>query len=233
MTYQKEQNISEQNLVNALSYLFKCQISTEFISYHVLMLSDLLYHKLFEHTAQLLQISEYQVRNQFNQLVLKYFNKSQLQLRSNDTKRQCCYNLQENHPRTQSSSSIQFQNMYSQCLQKVTQFNESDNKKLCQQVITYLQNNDSFLFWQQMHQLIPEKTTVQLREYFQNSFKRFMHQEYLIQEDKLILKEMINRTKDGKPSEIADRFMEMTKEKNYFKRNVVMYIANLQNKQKQ
>ncbi|CAL5993781.1 Hypothetical_protein [Hexamita inflata] len=197
------------------------------------MRSDLLYDKLFEHTAQLLQISEQQVRDQFNQLVLKHFNKGQLQLGSNDTKRQCCYNLQENHPRTQSPSSIQFQNMYSQCLQKVIKFNESDNKKLCQLVITYLKNNDSFLFWQRMHEQIPEKTTVQLREYFQNSFKRFMHQEYLIQEDKLILKDMINHTKDGKPSEIADRFMKMTKDKNYFKRNVVMYIANLLSKQKQ
>ncbi|CAL5993751.1 Hypothetical_protein [Hexamita inflata] len=140
---------------------------------------------------------------------------------------QQCYNLHQNKPRTQSKESIQFQNRFSSCLQVILQIQETDNKIVCEKVLSHLQQNSSKKFWKQITELIPEKTTIQLREYFQNSFKRFMHQEYLNKTDKIILQSLILEMKDKKPAEIAEKFMEMTAERNYFKRNVIMYIVNL------
>ncbi|CAL6063105.1 SANT/Myb_domain [Hexamita inflata] len=56
---------------------------------------------------------------------------------------------------------------------------ESDNKKLYHHVESHLKNNCSTIFWGKMHELIPDKTALQLRQYFHNSFARFMHQQYL------------------------------------------------------
>ncbi|CAL6079356.1 Hypothetical_protein [Hexamita inflata] len=202
------------------------------------MLPDNAHSKLFARLSQLLEVEEETVHEQFNLLVLKYIATSfQISQNSNPSKipvkRRSCYNLQENRPRTQSKQSIEFQNLFAECVQKVIRIEENDNKKLCQQITNHLQNCDGLKFWKEMHELIPDKSTVQLREYFQNSFKRFMHQEFINKEDKMVLKDLINEMKDKKPAEIADKFMEMTADRNYFKRNVLMYVVNVQSKLRQ
>ncbi|CAL6091121.1 Hypothetical_protein [Hexamita inflata] len=218
----------EYKLIESLSQLLQVEKSAQQVSFYVLMLPDYLHTRIFHDVALQLQTSEYQVREQFKLLTIKYMLKSSAKSPSltEDLNATRCYNLIENHPRTQSSASIQFQNHYADCLQEVIQIQEPDNKKLCKEVLNYFENNGSKQFWKQMHELIPEKSKVQLREYFQNSFKRFMHQEYLSQEDKIVLKDLIIQMKDRKPSEIVDKFMEMAKDKNYFKRNVIMYVVN-------
>ncbi|CAL6079354.1 Hypothetical_protein [Hexamita inflata] len=149
--------------------------------------------------------------------------------RESDSKRKC-YNLLENRPRTQSKQSIDFQNKFAQCLQQVIGEEESDNRALCLKVVDYLKNNDSLVFWRQLTRLLPEKTTIQLREYFQNSFKRFMYREFITQEDKAVLQDLMAQMAGSKPADIASRFLEMTQDRNYFKRNVVMYVVNMKDK---
>ncbi|CAL6048884.1 Hypothetical_protein [Hexamita inflata] len=228
----------EQIMIDALSQLLKLQKCPTILSYCVLMLPDNAHSKLFARLSQLLDVEEETVHEQFNLLVLKYIATSfQIFQNSNPSKipvnRRSCYNLQENRPRTQSKQSIEFQNLFAECVQKVIRIEENDNKKLCHKVTNHLQNCDGLKFWKEMHELIPDKSTVQLREYFQNSFKRFMHQEFINKEDKMVLKDLINEMKDKKPAEIADKFMEMTADRNYFKRNVLMYVVNVQSKLRQ
>ncbi|CAL5993771.1 Hypothetical_protein [Hexamita inflata] len=158
----------------------------------------------------------------------------QLDNQSNENSKQKpnqrCYNLLENSQRTQSKEAVAFQNRFAACLQQILKIQETNNRVLCEKVVRYLEEKGSKKFWVQMQLIIPEKSTVQLREYFLNSFKRFMHQEYLNKEDKVLLKELIYQMKNKKPSEIADKFIEMTADRNYFKRNVVMYIVNIKDK---
>ncbi|CAL6020395.1 Hypothetical_protein [Hexamita inflata] len=180
----------------------------------------------------MLKTKENIVLEQFKLLAMKYltintFKSFEPTESLNGTR---CYNLVENTPRTQSKDSIKFQQLFSQCLQIIILSNESDNKKLCQQVISYLKCNCSKIFWKQLQELIPEKSIKYLKEYYQNSFKRFAHQEFMTLEDKIILKDLMNEMKSSKPAEIAEIFMEMTKDKNYFRRNVIMYIVNMKNK---
>ncbi|CAL6082695.1 Hypothetical_protein [Hexamita inflata] len=219
----------EQKLIECLSQLLQVKQCAKQVSFYVLMLPDYLHARIFFDVALQLQTSENLVHEQFQLLTMKHLVKSSIKSPSltEDLNATRCYNLIENHPRTQSLASIQFQNRYSECLQKVMNIQQPDNKKLCQELLNYFENNGSIQFWKQMHELIPEKSKVQLREYFQNSFKRFMHQEFLSQEDKIVLKDLIMQMKDRKPSEIAEKFMEMARDKNYFKRNVIMYVVNL------
>ncbi|CAL6086864.1 Hypothetical_protein [Hexamita inflata] len=218
------QQLPEQKLLDALSQLLKMQKSPNVLSLYILMLPDHSYNILFQHLSKFLNESEFTIHEQFNLLVIKYISRvKEVQISTN---RRNCYNLLENMPRTQSKQSLLFQKTFSFCLNQILQTNESNNKILCKNVIKHLQTFDAGRFWKQMHSLIQYKTPVQLREYFQNSFRRFMYQEFISIEDKVILRNLITQMKDKKPSTIAEKFMEVAN-KNYFKRNVVMYVVNL------
>ncbi|CAL6017312.1 Hypothetical_protein [Hexamita inflata] len=222
----------EFKLVDCLSKLLQTESCAIQVSYKVLMLPDSIYNRIFQRMSIMLQINENIIREQFKLLATKYLTRNTFKSFEpteslNGTR---CYNLVENTPRTQSKESLKFQKLYSECLQQILQINENDNKKLCQKVVIYLQCNSSKIFWKQMSELIPEKNIKYLKEYYQNSFKRFEHQEFMTLEDKLRLKDLMNEMQTSKPAEIAEIFMEMTKDKNYFRRNVVMYIINMKNK---
>ncbi|CAL6002685.1 Hypothetical_protein [Hexamita inflata] len=217
----------QYKLVECISQLLQIEKCAALISFYVLMLPDNLYDRLFAEVALLLETDESVVHEQFKLLALTHLLKSNSQtpamyLKSN--------NVVEGSPRTQSKNSIQFQNLYSDGLQKAMRIQESDNKKLCHQVESHLKNNCSTKFWGKMHELIPDKTALQLRQYFHNSFARFMHQQYLSRKDRAVLKELMLQLTDRRPSEIADEFLEMTRDKNYFKRNVVMQVINMRTK---
>ncbi|CAL5993747.1 Hypothetical_protein [Hexamita inflata] len=222
----------EQKLIRCLSQLLQIKACAVHLSFYALMLPDHLHARLFQEVALLLETDEAEVREQFKLLTLKHLLRSTPQSPppSEGLNASKCYNLVQNSPRTQSQDSILFQYKFAECLQKVIQLQESDNKKLCQEVVNYLKCHNTKVFWQQLHGLISDKSVKYLKEYYQNSFKRFLHQEFITQEDKLVLKDLMNEMKDRKPSEIAEIFMEMTVDKNYFRRNVVMYVVNMKNK---
>ncbi|CAL6048878.1 Hypothetical_protein [Hexamita inflata] len=250
----------ERDLTEFLSRLLNTSCPIQ-LSHTVLAFPDPLKIKLFELVSLTLNIDIALVNQLFKRLVFKSVQTLRLQcqnlnslsfkvdqtlqdtkvqdtnkcehVQTTDCKNARCYNLSKNAPRTQSKEQIEFQNRFSSSLQTVLKIKETNNKTLSEKAVCYLQNNNSIQFWKEMHELIPDKSTVQLREYFQNSFKRFMHQEFINKEDKMVLKDLINEMKDKKPAEIADKFMEMTADRNYFKRNVLMYVVNVQSKLRQ
>ncbi|CAL6034427.1 Hypothetical_protein [Hexamita inflata] len=220
----------QEQLISSLAKLLLISNQHERIVYSVLMLPDNEHKDLFKNVSELLLTSEYNVKYLFNQFVLNFMvNKNRGICNQSQLNQSRCYNLRDNRPRTQSQVSINFQNRFSSALKQVLQV-DCDNKELCEITVCYLKLNNTAQFWRQMHTLIPDKNHTQLREYFQNSFKRFMHQEFLDQADKLVLKELISQMPDCRPSEIAGKFMEQMQNRNYFQRNVVMYIINLKNK---
>ncbi|CAL6048924.1 Hypothetical_protein [Hexamita inflata] len=191
------------------------------LSYHVLMLPDLMYENLFSHLAATLQMNKHLVLELFADVAVNHLTARPQPVKT--------YNLVGNRPRTQSQQSIAFQNRFANGLQMVLGVNTTDYRELCLEV-NWLNSREKTNLWYELSLVIAEKKPTQLREYFQNSFQRFMHQEYINKEDKVILKNLINEMKDKKPAVIAEKFMEMTADRNYFKRNVVMYVVNMKNK---
>ncbi|CAL6066095.1 Hypothetical_protein [Hexamita inflata] len=187
----------DRQIMDCLSQLLQIQSCPIKVSFYVLMLPDHLYSCLIRKVSYLLETPENNIFELFQIMVLNHFIYSTP--KHIITNRN--YNLVVNTPRTQSQESIQFQNMFAQCLQKVLHIQESDNKQLSQIVLSYLEQNSSKQFWKQMHE-----------------------------QNKVILQKLINNMKDKKASEIAEQFMEMTKNRNYFKRNVLMYIVNMKTK---
>ncbi|CAL6094117.1 SANT/Myb_domain [Hexamita inflata] len=98
------------------------------------------------------------------------------------------------------------------------------SKELCQELAAHFKTYDQGRFWSKVHQIIPEKTPTQLKEYFQKSFQQCLHQQ-ISAVDEAVLRNLERRMKDHKPAEVADVFMEMTNQK-YFKRSAVVFIVN-------
>ncbi|CAL5992351.1 Hypothetical_protein [Hexamita inflata] len=85
-------------------------------------------------------------------------------------------------------------------------------------------------FWGYVQQLIPEKTDKQLREYYQKSFQRLMYESLTDEDDIRLLKQLFLNDPNKRAAVLADEFMQACQNKNYFKRNIVMYIVNLKRK---
>ncbi|CAL5992397.1 Hypothetical_protein [Hexamita inflata] len=113
--------------------------------------------------------------------------------------------------------------------QNTTQYNMTC-EELCQRVDSHLQNSNRKQFWSNMQQLIPFKTEKQLREYYQKSFQRAMFTEFNDEEDKQLLKNMLDKEPNKRASVLADEFIRICKCKTYFKRSIVMFIINLKRK---
>ncbi|CAL5992091.1 Hypothetical_protein [Hexamita inflata] len=102
-----------------------------------------------------------------------------------------------------------------------------DDVQLCSQVNQLFDRSGKIQFWQQVQGVIPDKTVKQLREYYSKSFQRILFCKSIDCQDKLLLRGLVNQLGDKKPSEIAHRFQELAANKNYFQRNIIMYIINL------
>ncbi|CAL5993719.1 Hypothetical_protein [Hexamita inflata] len=212
-------------VTKALSQLLQVPNVANKVIFELLMLSDEQYSTTLEKLQSTLQLSKINVQEVVMQLTLENMTSPSLESATSQYSK-TFYNLLENRPRTQSKTSIQFQTKFSTALQQILETSITDNRELCILTNEYLQHNDYTEFWVAVHQLIPEKKPAQLRDYFQKSFQRFMYQEYITCEDKLILRDLIASMSSQKPAEIAGTFLDMFTEKNYFKRNVVMYIVN-------
>ncbi|CAL5972204.1 Hypothetical_protein [Hexamita inflata] len=103
-------------------------------------------------------------------------------------------------------------------------------EELCQRVDLHLKNSNRKYFWSRVQQLIPFKTEKQLREYYQKSFQRAMYTQFNDEEDKQLLKNMLEKEPNKRASMLADEFLGVCKCKTYFKRSIVMFIINLQRK---
>ncbi|CAL6071227.1 Hypothetical_protein [Hexamita inflata] len=79
--------------------------------------------------------------------------------------------------------------------------------------------------WIRVQQEIQNKTTKQLRDYFQNTYQKRKYNKCISNEDKKYLQLLNDEFKTERPSYITDLFLEHKKE--YFRHNVLMYIINL------
>ncbi|CAL5993797.1 Hypothetical_protein [Hexamita inflata] len=139
----------------------------------------------------------------------------------------------EKQGRTQTKQHQEFQELFStsakRLLQNFTDVSQITDKQLCGEIARYLNEFASVDFWGMLSKLVQSRTAVQLREYYKKSFSRLMFTECLAQNDKVVLKQLVASMPHSKPSEIATKFMDMFQERNYFKRNVIMYIVNMKN----
>ncbi|CAL6058056.1 Hypothetical_protein [Hexamita inflata] len=143
---------------------------------------------------------------------------------------QQCRKLVPFQRRTESQEQIAFQELFAHSASKLLNENNISNKVLCEKINTHIKQQPQF--WVNLSQLISHKTHVQLRDYYNKSFSKFMYQVFISVEHKLILRDMYQQTPNDKPSKIVERFIESTGNTQYFKRNLVMYLVNMKNKQK-
>ncbi|CAL6071251.1 Hypothetical_protein [Hexamita inflata] len=102
--------------------------------------------------------------------------------------------------------------------------NIMNSQEVCKELSAHFKVYNQTPFWNKIHSFIPEKTPIQLKEYFQKSFSKCLY-EQINAEDESILKNLEQKMKDKKPAEIADVFMEITRQK-YFKRSIIIQIVN-------
>ncbi|CAL5991648.1 Hypothetical_protein [Hexamita inflata] len=104
--------------------------------------------------------------------------------------------------------------------------NEMTDKQICQVLIDYFQKNDQSVFWERVQSIITYKTKVQLKEYFQKSFKQCQY-ENISEQDKQKIVALIQAMPQSKPSEIVDVFFNQIGGEVYFRRKVIMFVYYL------
>ncbi|CAL6012587.1 Hypothetical_protein [Hexamita inflata] len=130
---------------------------------------------------------------------------------------------------------VEFQQLFSQKLKEiivtyVPRAMITNDQELCIQINDYFKNSGQKDLWKQLNEQIPTKTIKQLREYYQKSFQRVLYDNQIDVEDKETLRQLMEQMTDDSPTSIANSFCMISKNKNYFKRNIVMYIINLKRK---
>ncbi|CAL6024983.1 Hypothetical_protein [Hexamita inflata] len=194
------------------------------VALYTMLLPDQLYEKLFQKlSTELFADTAYLQKLFVENIVSKHFIK-------NGTE----YNLKEAHLRKKSLNALEVQNQFVAALKQVLLDKgyvcaQMNPRQLCVVVNEHLQNKSSTDFWREMRKLIPQKTEIQLREYYQKSFLRHMFEESISIQDKIVLCDLMNEMADAKPSKIAEEFVKMVGSK-YFHRNVVMYVVNKKEK---
>ncbi|CAL5991346.1 Hypothetical_protein [Hexamita inflata] len=220
----------------------------------ILMLPDNTYRRLFHHLSfnGLDSSSSY---HQFCCITLQYFSKGSLMLQDMNTKSQNInaeqlpskldsaivsldtktvlkrYRNNKSEQRKETQSHVAFQTLFAQSAVSVLQSHNVSNQELCEKIDQYIANNKRAVFWKKLELLIPSKSHIQLRDYYNKSFSKCMYKEYITHEDKLILRGIMTQMPEAKPAAVVDRFIETTGSNQYFKRNLVMYVVNTKNAQ--
>ncbi|CAL6074788.1 Hypothetical_protein [Hexamita inflata] len=132
----------------------------------------------------------------------------------------------------QTESIVQKKEMFANACQKsLSLFNLSvyvgDHKQLCNAIDSIMSSDKKRAFWKNVQSMIPQKSVTQVKEYYQKCFSRVKYEQKICEEDKNILKQLSILMKESKPAEVANCFMDCYKEKNYFKRTLVMFIMYL------
>ncbi|CAL6024931.1 Hypothetical_protein [Hexamita inflata] len=230
--------ISASQLVEAIAQILKVEQTPNLhskVALYTMILSDKLYQQLFETLSRDLNVEiTYLKKLYVEQIVLKQLLKNN----NNDTKfsEHTGHKLIIAHMRKPSSSSLEIQNQFVTAVKQVlldrgcSVNSFMNHKQLCVMVNEHLKENRPLFFWRDLRQLIPNKTEVQLREYYQKSFLRHMYEESISVQDKIILCDLVNQMPGARPSKIADEFAKMVGTGKYFYRNIVMYIVNKKEK---
>ncbi|CAL6113659.1 Hypothetical_protein [Hexamita inflata] len=212
-------------------------ISPEHVAYQVMMLPDTQYHTRFAQLSLELNVDVNTLKKQFvevamAQLVIKHVSCApEADSQENAGRKK----VRQTYHRDIKPEYQQFQKLYAEKLFQVLRSADNtavftDDRELCIQVNAHFTSLGQKTFWQHLQALIPHKTVKQLREYYQNSFLRVLYDNQIDVQDKELLREMIESQREASPTDIANQFLEVCANKNYFKRNIVMYVINLKRK---
>ncbi|CAL5979859.1 Hypothetical_protein [Hexamita inflata] len=230
--------ISASQLVEAIANLLKIEQTPNLhskVALYTMILSDKLYQQLFVTLSLELNVEITCLKKVYvEQIILQQLLKNN----NNDTlfSEYSGHKLIIAHMRKPSSSSLEIQNQFVTAVKQVL-FERGcslnafmNHKQLCLMVNEHLKENRPLLFWREVRILIPEKTEIQLREYYQKSFLRHMYEESISVQDKIILCNLMSQMPGAKPSKIADEFVKIVGTGKYFYRNIIMYIVNKKEK---
>ncbi|CAL5993695.1 Hypothetical_protein [Hexamita inflata] len=222
-------NTCEQDILTIISDYLKYENSADQqrLIFHVLMLSQMDYDKLFAHISFVTNVCSKQLQIIFKQMTHQKFY---IQETQNVVSQVTTDLTAKRQQLKQSWNDIQFEQLFVKCVKIILELEQTEinNIQLCQLVDNYLKANKSITFWNRLSSLIT-KTPTQLRQYFTKSFRKYLFVQCLSDKDKYILKELIQKYVNMKPGEIADQ-LEQISGNNYFRRNVIMFIV--QNKAK-
>ncbi|CAL6114815.1 Hypothetical_protein [Hexamita inflata] len=109
----------------------------------------------------------------------------------------------------------------------ITASDQLTDRQRCQYLINYFQFHNQNQFWEKVQNIIPYKTKLQLKQYFQKSFQQCQYEE-ISDDHKNRIRELTRDMPNSKPSEIVDVFFTEIGEEVYFRRKVIMFISYLQ-----
>ncbi|CAL5977516.1 SANT/Myb_domain [Hexamita inflata] len=114
---------------------------------------------------------------------------------------------------------------------KVVQFEHMTQEELC----VFIKDNgiqNITCFWKQLAELFPNKTTKQIRDYYNKAFQKVLYTQQLTVYDKANLHALNQIWAEEPPAFIAKKFALVSEESGYFPQNVIMYVVNLRNNAK-
>ncbi|CAL5996307.1 Hypothetical_protein [Hexamita inflata] len=97
--------------------------------------------------------------------------------------------------------------------------------QICLELNNFFKTNNQKQFWTKMQQIIPSRTDVQLREYYQKQYQKCLYNDKITDIDKNSLKQLIIQMLECSPAEIANEFLDQVGVQKYFKRRIIMFIV--------
>ncbi|CAL6110480.1 Nitrogen_fixation protein NifW [Hexamita inflata] len=212
-------------------------VRPEQVAYQVMMLPDAQYHTRFAQLSLELNVDVNTLKQQFVEVAMtQLVNKQTRYLPEADSQESAGKKkVRQTYQRAIKQEYQQFQQLYAEKLFQVLRSADgsavfTNDRELCSQVNEHLASHGQKTFWASLQALMPSKTVKQLREYYQKSFLRVLYDSQIDVQDKELLREMIESQREASPTDIANQFLEVCANKNYFKRNIVMYVINLKRK---
>ncbi|CAL6092947.1 SANT/Myb_domain [Hexamita inflata] len=216
---------TDHPLLSIFQKLFKT--GPALVVYQVMMLPDPVYNFQFERAAFELQTTPELLRKQFQELANKQLFDGQQQ------KNIITAHHQKEREVKQLNQHAAYQLLFANTLQQVIGLGHDkiySERDICQMVNKFIDRHGQKDIWFHVQKLIPSKTVKQLREYYQKSFQRVLYNNNFEAQDKELIRQLVEKYSDDSPTQITNKFMCMCSNKNYFKRNIVMYIVNLKRK---
>ncbi|CAL5993467.1 Hypothetical_protein [Hexamita inflata] len=236
----------EENVIKIISRLLSVSENPHNIVYHVMMLSDSQYHFLFCQLSLELNIDINTIHALFTQISQRYllidnnhgsFTNPQKvetnQQQESQSNEQNDKSTQINYNKTTLSKfKHEFQLTLRTILQEYDQTaNIMTDKQLCLCLATYFSVHSPNQFWERVHNAIPYKTVLQLKQYFQKSFSKCKFEE-ISDNDKCRIMEITLQMPQSKPSDIVDAFFIEIGNDAYFRREVLMLVQYFQRTKK-
>ncbi|CAL5991740.1 Hypothetical_protein [Hexamita inflata] len=236
----------EENVIKIISRLLKVNEDPQNIVYNVMMLTDSQYNFLFCQLSLELNIDINSIHMLFTQISQRYllidnnhgfFTNPQKVVQTNQQESQSNEQNEDKSTEINNKTTLsRFKNEFQQSLRTILyKYDQTVNlmteKQLCLCLATYFSVHSQSQFWERVHNAIPYKTVLQLKQYFQKSFSKCKFEE-ISENDKCRLMQMTRQMPLSKPSDIVDAFFTEIGNDAYFRREVLMLVQYFQRTKK-